>query len=103
MNVRSELQARFESVIDLGLDGGIRGEAGIAQPVVAHHAVFVRIGDGTAFQLPHVLEGSLDAVGHGGEQAFIEGHAADVDGETEVRIADEVLLKTVPVVHASSD
>ena len=67
-----------------------------AQPVVPHHAVLVRIGDGPALQRVHGLEGPLDRLGHPVEEAVVEPHPADVQRQPERRDAAQVLLKSLP-------
>ena len=103
LHVRGELQRCFERLIDLLRQSGVRGEFRVSQPVMAHHAFFVRIGDRARFELLHRLEGRIDLPGHLGEKALFKAHAADVDGEAEVGVTDEVVLETIPGGHGGGE
>ena len=50
------------------------GEVGVAQPVVADHAAFVGVGDGTGFERLHVGEGALDFRFHAGGEIRADVH-----------------------------
>ena len=65
------------------------------------HALLIRIGDGTGFELDHRLVGGLDAGCHFAEDVILESHAADVDGESQVGVTNKVFLKAVPMAHIS--
>ena len=95
VDVGGELKGSGEGGVDFGFESG-RGEGGIAQPVVADHAIFVRVGDFTGFDGAHGGFGGGDFAGHLIEVAGGKIDAAEVDGEAEIGVADEGLIELVP-------
>lgn len=95
VDVGGELEGGGEGGGDLGLEIG-RGEGGVAQPVVADHAVFVGVGDFTGFDSTHGGLGGADFAGHLVEVTGWDVDAAEVDGEAEIGVADEGLIELVP-------
>jgi len=63
---------------------------------MADPAVFVRVGDGAAFERSHFDEGLLDARLHEGEELVREPHSAEVEREAQVRVFGVVFLETAP-------
>jgi len=59
---------------------------------MADHSVLIRIGDSARFQIAHGGERFLDRWPHLIEEIIGELHPADVDGETEIFVAQEILL-----------
>ncbi len=73
-------------VLDIGLGlldflAQFRGgrKRGIAQPVVADHALFVGVGDGAGLQLAHGGEGLGGERLHFGQEIVAETHPADIE------------------------
>ena len=84
---------------DFGLQGRGGGECGGAQPVMADHPTFVRIGNRTGFQRGHFSE-CLGAKGrHAIEKVRVKPHAAHVQREAGGGVAEEIVLKVLPVGH----
>lgn len=78
MNFMRKVLDILECFEDFIFDSGCWGEVGVAKPVMADHAVFVGVCDGSLFEGVHVLESFLNFGFHGGEEVVGEGHAADV-------------------------
>ncbi len=95
VNIGCELKGGGEGRVDFGFEFG-RGEGGVAQPVVADHTIFVRIGDFTGFDGAHGGFGGGDFAGHLIEVTGRDVDAAEVDGEAEIGVADEGLIELVP-------
>ena len=95
VDVGGELKGGGEGGGDLGLEVG-GGEGGVAQPVVADHAVFVGVGDFTGFDSTHGGLGGADFGGHLVEVTGRDVDAAEVDGKAEIGVADEGLIELVP-------
>ncbi len=87
---------RGDGVTDLGGDGRQRSQVWRTEPVVPHHALLVRVGDGPVLQGVHGLEGPLHRRGHPVEKAILEPHPADVERQPERRNLAEILLKPFP-------
>ncbi len=73
-----------------------RGEGGIAQPVVADHAAFIGVGDGTGFDGFHVGEGLGDLWLERGDVGGLDVHQGEIEGKSVLRIADETLVVGLP-------
>ena len=61
---------RFQAIggISLALSGGVTGILGLngfglPEPIVTDHPVFIRVRNGTLFQVSHCSEGFVDAFG----------------------------------------
>ena len=74
----------------------LRRERGVAQPVMADHALFVGIRDRALLQLRHRGEGLLHARFHLREEVVRKVDAAKVDGQAERREVREMFLEAVP-------
>lgn len=85
-----------DGLLDLGAEEGIGGEAGVAEPVVAHHAALVGVGDGALLELPHGDEGPLHERLHPVKEVVREPHPADVDKEAQLLVLVEPLHVAVP-------
>lgn len=95
VNFGCELKGGGEGGVDFGFEFG-RGEGGVAQPVVADHAIFVRVGDFTGFDGAHGGFGGGDFTGHLIEVTGGKIDAAEVDGEAEIGVTNEGLIELVP-------
>ena len=62
MNGRSKSPHIFDCRSDLLADLGGRCQLRFPQPIMADHSVFIRIRNGTLFQLGHCGEGFIDAL-----------------------------------------
>ena len=69
----------------------VGGEVGVAEPVVADHALFVGVGDGPGLESFAVGVGTGNFGGEVIAQGLGEIHEGEVEGEAEVGVADEVL------------
>src|SRR2546430_6738469 len=63
---------------------------------MTHHPAFVHICDCARFQLPHFRKCSLRAKTHRSQEIIGKSHPTDVDRETDVRIAQKILLEALP-------
>jgi len=83
---------------DFGAEFGGGGAGGVAEPVMADHALFIGIGDGAGFELVHGGEGLF----HGGcearEEGVVEGHAGDVQRQAEGGAGTEVFFVALPIL-----
>jgi len=95
-HIVGKFQRRLQRGDDLALQLRVGSQLRIAQPIMAHHAAFVRIGNRARLQSLHVAEGTLDASRLRGEHIFRECHLADVDGESKVGVANKMRLKARP-------
>ena len=77
-------------------DGGLRGQRGISQPVMAGHSFLIRIGNGAALEGVHGGEGLLHTRLHRVEIMIREIHPAQVQGQAERGITGEILLVSFP-------
>ena len=91
-----EFLERFQRLGDLLSDLLVRREGGVAQPVVADHALLVRVYDRAAFQLGDAGEGLVDLRLHGAEEGVLDVHQREVDGEAEFRVTDDGLAVAGP-------
>jgi hypothetical protein len=73
-----------------------RREGRVTQPIVADHAVLVGVGDRPFFELVHRAERSLDWPVHAIEEAIVEPHPTDVDGQIDRRAHRQVLSVPTP-------
>src|ERR1700687_5381499 len=73
-----------------------RRELRRTQPIMSHHALFVRIRDSARFERVHVAESALYRRLNRSEEAFVEVHAADIECEVERIHAAKVLVVTLP-------
>jgi hypothetical protein len=71
-------------------------EFGITEPVMADHPSFIRVRDRARLQLAHGGDRLFHAVLHCSEEIIRKTHSADIDGEVEIGIAQEILLKPGP-------
>jgi hypothetical protein len=70
-----------------------RGKGGGAQPVVAYHAVFVRIGDFASLDAGHGIHRLVQRRGHLLPEVRGQLHPGGVDGDAQLRaIATLVLI-----------
>jgi len=79
---------------NLGAQFRRRCDGRTTQPVMADHAFFVGISDGTAFEFGHGGEGLLHAWLHRGEEIVRERDAADVEREAEIAVLVKVFFET---------
>ena len=77
--------------------GGIRGQLGRPQPVVAHLALFIGVGDGPLLEGGHGGKGLLKAGGHGLQLRRIEAHAAHIQPEPHPRVVPEQVAEPLPL------
>jgi hypothetical protein len=85
-----------ERGLDLAAEEGVGREGRVAEPVVAHHASLVRVGDGALLELPHGGEGPLHPRLHLAQEVLREPHPADVDEEAELLVLVEPLDVALP-------
>src|SRR3984893_10113813 len=74
----------------------IRHECGMAQPVMADHALFVRVRDRARFQFAHCGEGFVDLRPHFFKKTIREFHPADVDRKLRLLVTQKILLEALP-------
>src|SRR5256885_15787542 len=67
-----------------------------SQPVMTDHSFFVGIREPSRFQVAHRGKRPVDLRSHFVEEIVRELHTADVDRETEIVVAKEVLLEPLP-------
>src|SRR5207244_7343412 len=96
MSISRELFDAFVRFLDVGAQLRVRRECRIAQPVMPDHALLIRVRDCTGLQVAHGGEGLVDPWPHLVEKIIRKLHSADVDGEIELVVTQEVLLKTLP-------
>lgn len=85
-----------ECGLDLVPEEGVGSEGRVAEPVVAHHATLVGVGDGALLELPHVDEGLLHPRLHLPQELLREPHPADVDEDAELLVLVEPLDVALP-------
>ena len=77
------------------INGGFQfrrgSQCGVAQPVVAHHAFFIRVGNGAGFQRLHVGERPVYPPLHGGQEGVVQRKFGKVKGDAQFRVANELL------------
>ena len=79
MHLGGESANRLQRALN-GFSQGRRGsQRRIPQPVMAHHPLFIRIGDGTPFQLSHVAQCFLDGPFHFGVEIVRKRDPTDVE------------------------
>ena len=71
-------------------------ERRVAQPVVAHHAPLVGVGNRPGFQRLHIRKGLPGLLRHRVKKIVAKTETADVQGETEVFVTEEVRLIAIP-------
>ena len=86
------LDARRVSRDFLRIISGRGRSCGVAQPVVADHAAFVGVGDGTGFDCLHVGEGLGDARLKLSDVTRRNVHQGEVEGESVLGVTDEALI-----------
>ena len=70
-----------------------------SQPVVADHALLVRVGDGAGFQRVHGLERVLHRRRHALEKPVVKPHPAHVERQADCRDPAEVLSVAIPKIQ----
>ena len=95
VNLRGE---RFDALQNLrDLRAQIVGrQIGVAQPIMADHALFVGVGDGAALQFVHLRVGGLQFRLEVGKELVVKRHPRDVERETQVGVGEVKALKAVP-------
>jgi len=88
------LQAAADRLTDLGAGGALR----VPQPVVPHHALLIRIGDGAGFQGLHGREGPIERLGQPVHIRLLHRHPADVKEQIEIGEVHQPLLVALPGV-----
>ena len=96
VHVGRELFDARVGFIDVRAQLGSGREFGIAEPVMPDHPPFVRVRDCARLQFAHGGERFLDAFLHRSEEIIRKTHAADVDREIEIIVAQEIFLKPRP-------
>src|SRR5437899_486037 len=96
MNISRELFDALVRFLDVGAQLRVRRECGVTQPVMADHALLIRICDRTGFQVAHCGKGFFNPRPHLVEKIIPKLHSTDVDREIEIVVTQEVLLKTLP-------
>ena len=96
VNFSRERLDRGECFLDGLPQFRLRRERGVAQPVMADHALLVGIRDRALLQLRHRGKSLLHARLHLREEVLREIHAAHVDGQAERREVGEMFLETMP-------
>ncbi len=98
---RGEFPDGRQRILDLRRDFRSGRQPGSAQPVMAHHAVLIRIGDGAALQLVHGAVGLPHLRLHALAEARLEVHAAGVQGQTDRLHPAQVAAIVVPQFRRS--
>ena len=96
LDIGRELFNARIGLIDIRTQLGSWREFGIAKPVMPDHSALVRICDRACFEFPHGGEGFLHAGMHFLEKTIRKTHSADVDGEVEIVVEQEIFLKSRP-------
>ena len=96
MDIGSELFNPRIGSFDLGPQRGVWCKLRIAQPVMADHSVFVTVRSSASFQIAHGRKRLVDLRSHLIEVTLRKFHPTDVDRETEIVVAQKVLLKSLP-------
>ncbi len=96
MHIGGELADGGQRVLNFRRDLRRGRQSGRAQPVMAHHAVLVRIGDGAVLQVVHGAEGMLHLRLQPLAEARLEVHAAGVQRQTDSLHPAKALAITVP-------
>ena len=66
-------------------------QGGVAQPVVPHHAFFIRIGNGAGFQRLHVGKRLVYPPLHGRQERIVQRKFGKIKGDAQFRVANELL------------
>ena len=96
MNFRGKLLDPGNGFFDFLADFRCWRERGIPQPIMADHAIFVRIGNRAFFQRGHVGQRLLHARFHRGEEFVDHVHPAQVHRQTEFGKFGVIFLKPFP-------
>ena len=96
MNIGRERLDLFVRLFDVAAKIGIRSQRRIAQPIVADHAVFIRIRDCACLQFTHGPKRLLDTWLHLVEEIVAKFHPADVDRKIDIVVTQEILLEALP-------
>jgi hypothetical protein len=73
-----------------------RRETCVAQPVVTDHAAFIGVGDGAGLDRYHISEGFGDFRREGFHVIWFDVHQGEIDGKTELWVAEERLVVGLP-------
>src|SRR2546423_290725 len=73
-----------DSGFDLMRDLRCRRQARVAQPIVADHPIFIRVGESAFFELSHLFETSTNPGGHGSDPILSEVHSTEIDREFDL-------------------
>ena len=68
----------------------------ISQPIMSHHPIFIRIGDGAGFECGHVGERFLHFRLHRREECVVHIHPAQIHGQSKFWKLSVILLKSRP-------
>ena len=77
-------------------DLGGRGEIGVAEPVVPHHAVLVGVGDRAALERRHRVERGRERARESSVRVVWEVHPADVEPEPRRRVVVQPSPVAIP-------
>src|SRR5579885_1127039 len=103
MNVRGEAFGLLWWPSNLRADFGSGRQRRVAQPLMADHAVFSRVGDCSRLQLAHRAKRLLDLRPHFVEEIVRELHAADIEAEGRLLVAQKIFLEPLPERRGSHD
>ena len=96
MNIGGEFLDATIRLLDLGAQLRVRRQRSISQPVMADHAVLVWVCDCPRLQLAHRFKSFIDSGLHFCEEIIRKIHAADIDREMEIVVAQKIALETLP-------
>src|SRR6476620_5056290 len=96
MNVFGESFDAFYGVFNFFPNLRSRRKPGIAEPIMANHSLFGGISDCARFQFPHRGKRLVDLRLHFLEKTLRKFHPADVEGEIEIAVVQEISLETLP-------
>jgi len=102
VHLGGEVLDALDGGFDVVADGGGGREAGVAEPVVADHAVFVGVGDGAFFEGVHGVHGGGHLGPHFFQEVVGKGDATDIHGDAEFFKRQVKFLETVPAHGANS-
>src|SRR5947208_2358377 len=96
VNITRKLFDALVRFLDVGAQLRVRRERSITQPVVSDHALLIRVCDCSGLQFAHGGKGFVNPWPHLVEKIIRKLHSTDVDGEMEIVVTQEVMLKTLP-------
>jgi hypothetical protein len=96
VDFRGKCPQRRQSILNFLLHRPGRRQLGRAQPVMADHALLIRIGYTAFFELGHRYVGALHARLHAGEIIVRKEDATDVEGQAQRRELQVMALESIP-------